>query len=539
MREYSDYPVRSGVILGFGTAQTEYLDYIKQDMGLIMPMQTLSYIQNHYRLIEKRDCDAAELILIDIMFANVNERLLGKRNYCVSEMITDSDEIRETMEDMMAKLAAMGKGAEGPISFDRMISASSNYIASIFPERAVEHFEAKYIAEDEPCVRSMLDGSMEKMLCRIEEISFAISSSKVKNVIKRGYYIQIKNSEAIADFLSELHKSGIEFCGWKIENDLLSTILSDTASAEITVSFALPEMATYGKGDILILCREKDEMEIVRMGMERELLMRRAGIKNKKGKILLKASNRIYAFEGEFLRKFAFAEVLTPVNLKIFEDVLCGDVGCALKELSYEGEIGNLSVACAESDMSAPYRSGISQVLCAAASQIALGASIEDIRLKTVVSCPRDIDPAMIFAHILGIYRAEIELCLSSHGNELHISDDFQKISSLTVAHSNTNAKGTTGGGNLFVLSPCDADGRICFGNVRRTFDYVSSLIRSGHVIRACALDPNGLKDSSDENNTLAAGSFLILTDAELCACDGVSVTSVGVIGTENDPVIV
>ncbi len=534
MRTYADYPMRTGTVLGFSTSPTEYLDYIRQDLGLVLPLENLSYIQNHYRLIEKRDCDVTELILIDILFGNVNERLRRERNYSISEMVTDSDDIRETMEDMMAKLALMEKKTVGPISLERLMNVSSSYIASIFPERAAEHFSAKYVGEEESALRSMLEGSRETMQCTAGELKFAVASSSVKKAIKEGYYIQIKNNGELVPFVDELLKNGIIFNGWMIDTGLLSAVLSDTVSAEIIVPESLPEMATYGSGDILLLCREKDEMDIVRIGMERGLQMRRAGRRNKKGKILFKSKNLTTAIAGEFLRKFAHAEIFTPVNLKVGEEILSGNVNCKLNELSCDKSIGDLSAVCALSDMNSPYKSGISQVICAAAGEIALGAAIEDIRLKSVISCPKDTDPGAIFAHILGIYRARIELCISSHDNELHVSDDIDKISSVSIALANVGVKGNFGEGRLFAVSPEDKDGKICFDNIRKTFSYVSALIESGHVIRACALDSEGLSDGSEDKMTFTAGAFLILSDAELLGCEGVSVKNVGVVGTEN-----
>ena len=534
MRTYTDYPMRAGTILGFCTATTDHLNYIRQDMGLTLPAELLSHIQNHYRLFEKRDCDASELILIDILFANAKKKIASEHNYCISEMVTDNEEIRETMEDMMAKLAAMEKAPQGPIPFERMINISSDYMASIFPERASEHFSVKYVGEDAPELHARLDGSRKIMSCSSENIKFAAASSPVKSKIKEGVYIQIKNEGDVFSFIDDLMKKGIIFNGWMIDDDLILTVLSDTRSAELTVPDMLPEMATYGRGDILLLCREKDEMAIVHMGMERELKMRRAGKKRKKGKILFKCKEKTTAIDANFLLKFAKANVLSPVSLNISDEVLSGKPSCKLNELSCDGYVNSLSAICASSDMSAPYRSGISQVLCAAAGQIALGSSIEDIRLKTVVFCPKDTAAAKIFAHILGIYRAEAELCLSSHQNELHVSDDIRRENSFSIALAKTRSEGTFGEGSLFVISPEEKDGKICFANVRKAFSYVTALLESGHVIRACALDSEGLSDSTDEKKTFSAGSFLILTNAELLCCEGVTVTYVGVVGNEN-----
>lgn len=539
MRSYSDYPMREGTVIGFCTASTEYLEYIRQDMGLIMPIETLSYIQNHYRLIEKRDCDVSELILVDILFGNVNERLAGERNYCIAQMVTESDEIKETMEDMMAKLASLEKRMQGPIPFERMLNISSDYIASVFPERAEEHFLAKYVQEGDVALLTMLDGSRESMLCTSENIKFAIASAPVKKTIKEGVYIQIKNNGDITSFIDAIVGKGIAFDGWMIEENLISVVLSDTKNAELTVPDMLPEMATYGKGDILFLCRERDEMTVVQIGMEIGLQMRRAGRKNKKGKILFKGKAVTTAIDGDFLLKFAKAKVFAPTDLNVCQDILSGDPDCKLLELSYDRAIDGLSVVCASGDMNAPYRGGISQVLCAVAGEIALGASIEDIRIKTVISCHKDTDPAKIFAHILGIYRAEIELCILSRDNELHVSDKIEKISSTSIALSRAKAKGLLGEGSLFVISPEDKNGKICFENIRKCFYYVSSLMESGHIIRACALDCEGLSGCEYEEKTFTPCSFLVFSDAELLECEGVSITSVGMVGDENSFTIV
>lgn len=532
MVTYNDYPMRAGTILGFCNAPTDYLNYIRQDMGLMMSHEILSYIQNHYRLTERRDCDATELALIDILFHNGTEKIRNRKNYCLSQMVTENEEIKATTEDMMAKLAAMGEKFDSPISFQKLLDASSNYMASIFPARASEHFSVKHVGKDDPALLSRIEGSRNVVSFSSESLKFAFADSPAKRKIKEGVYIQIKNEGEVASFIESLIMSDTVFNGLVIDDNLLLTVLSDTKSAELTLPDTLPQMATYGKGDILLLCREKDEMSIVHMGMEKNLHMRRAGKKNKKGKIVFRGQDKIIPIDGDFLLKFARSNVLTPVTVNVSEDMLSKKENCTLNELVSESE-SSISTICSSSDMVSPYRSGIAQILSAAASQIALGTSTQDISMKTVISCSKNTDPAKIFAHILGIYRAENELCIVSRGNELHVSADTENEKSVSISLAKSCAKASFGEGKLFVISPEEKDGKICFANVRKTFSYVSSLIESGHVIRACALDSKGLSDNADEK-AVSPGSFLILTNAELLCCEGVNVTDVGMIGDEN-----
>ena len=70
MKTAEDYPKKWGVINGFCYAPTDYLQMIKTDLFLSLPISAISHIQNHYRIYEHRDPLVEEMIMLDILFVH-------------------------------------------------------------------------------------------------------------------------------------------------------------------------------------------------------------------------------------------------------------------------------------------------------------------------------------------------------------------------------------------------------------------------------------------------------------------------------------
>ena len=538
MKTAADYPQKNGVITGFSVAGTEYLELISEDLCLGMSLQTLSFIQNYYKSMLRRDASVEEIIMLDILICNAEARRDGGVAPSLAEMTTDSDEIRDTFEDMMCKRSALFPTRKGPVALDELMNISGRYMNNIFPERYSAERTVCHVYEEAPAFLSKLDMSRESYEYKAGEMSFALASEPERTVIKDGVYIQIEKNDASEGFIDVLRAEKIEFSASRVRGSIIEAIMADADRAEITVPYSLPTLASFGDGDMLILCRAEQEQRIVQLGLQHSLRMRHAGRRLKKGGIRFKNPLFEYGFSALFLRTLT-APKRSPqgdelLSVCIDRDTLCGKSDCRFDTVSSECERENTAIISASSSMSSPFESGIHQIVCAYAGAVALGASIGDIRLKSVIRYPADSDPAVLIAHILGMYRAETELCVSSADNELKWSSDLSEPVSRTVAVSDKGFAGGVGEGSLWIVSPEEKDGEICFENIRRSFAYMTALISEGHVIRACALDSDGFGES-EERYSVPIGSFLVLTRAELVPSDGVKTEKVGEVGSFSD----
>lgn len=362
--------------------------------------------------------------------------------------------------------------------------------------------------------------------------------------IKHGVYIQIEKNENIPLLIENLSQKGIKYTSRVITDNIIEEILGETDHAEITVPFSLPHLATFGEGDLLILCHEENEQEIVYAGNGLGLRMRRAGKKLKKGCVSFKNPAFEYSLNQIILKNATDAQKADSVKICIPDELINKPGHCELiskEKVAAEIDIDSVSTVSSSSFVS-PYKDGIAQVICAAAGSIAEGTPSDEIKMTHLIDCPLNTDPAALIAHIMGIYRAEAELCIYSSDNKIRIASSNEKSVSCSISVSPQSAKGGFGEGSLWLVSPQNQNNEPCFENIRKTFSYMTELIASGHTIRACALDTEGIsvEDMFSANGSEAKkeqsaniGSFLVLTNAELIPADGIITEKIGAVGME------
>ncbi len=525
---YSDYPEKRGVIPPFVSASTEYLLLIAKDLTLKMPIGTLSTIQSHYRHIEKRNIFAEELIMLDILHHNAKCRAMSERTLRLAELITCDEDIKDTFGDITRKLALLSKESRGPVSLKEILDTPSSYLVSVMPERYFDCPEILGFGEDDPKLVAI--SCSKQPLCEYstEGKKLVIASKEESKKIKQGVYVQIEKSPLFLDFLSALKDHRIDFSKKVIKHNVIEEIISDGIHCEIAVPFFLPSLADFGDGDLLILCNEKDENKVAHIGVQMGLRMRRAGRKLKKGNVKFTAPNLTYELRGDFLRRLTTCEITEAVNVNI-KNEKDGLPKCLLEtvERHCDGDNNAPAIFSAKSEFCAPYTEGIAQVVAAAASAIATGSPISHIKLKSIVNYQISEDYSPLVANILGICRAETELCLLSHKAELNIKAGAL-AESRTFAIGKKSNQTPVNGGELWIVSPDHASKKICFESIRRTFAYMTELISSGYAIRACYADGDG----QDRNSI---GSFMVLTKVPLAPIDGVLTEKIGMVGMEQE----
>ena len=131
---------------------------------------------------------------------------------------------------------------------------------------------------------------------------------------------------------------------------------------------------------------------------------------------------------------------------------------------------------------------------------VAAGASYKDVCVAIDICQPITPDCNDIaVACLLGAYRAQIEYYIPN------IKTDFSgsagaptfktyAMSPLTLAKPHKYSAADHNASSLYLLRPnIEANGLISFGQLRKMWDYVTTLVQNGEILYAAAVSPNGV----------------------------------------------
>ncbi|MBE6538482.1 MAG: hypothetical protein E7671_03350 [Ruminococcaceae bacterium] len=362
-KTFRDYNEKHGVAVGFQTSPTEYLNMIKQDLGLSMPIHVLSYLQNHYRLTERRDPLVEEIIMLDILWANANTRAHKKKEFLLAELITDDKDIKDTFADLMHKMRALHPLREGPISFESLFHVAGAYLSSILPGAIL-----------------------------------APADNTEKNYTGEGPYIFIP--ECGDELLKELRKGAdFSFSARYTEHNIIEEITEENGSAELFLPIPLPAFATFN-GGLLISIKEKFTEKLCAFIAEKGYTPQIVGKKRKKGKLSL---------ASPFLSAPVCIEpslICELTNIKSSEIVSVDMTGTSARDY---------------------YDRGITAVTNTVRDALESGIEKKDIIIKNTVKLPKNESPALTLAFILGLYRAQIELGVCDIDSVFEMTDEVNK----------------------------------------------------------------------------------------------------------------
>ena len=559
LRTAEDYPQKWGLITGFCSAPTDYIEMIRRDLELSVPLSVLSRLQNHYKIYEHRDPTVEELIMLDILATNAQCLAKEKRCFELAELNTNSEDIKAAFGDVLQKLRAVYPERKGPLSFEEILRTAGRYIDCIMPERYTRSIGISNIGKNDPAEAATASGSSDAIGYSAGNLTFAVGTPSEKVNIPKGDYVQVAKADGFTEIIKALRKDIPELMAKKVKNNIVEEILSDADHAEIYVPYSLPTAASFGKDDLLLLCKEKHTKELCNKISSFGLRYRLAGKKNKKGNLIFSGYNSPIKLHPSLIRSLTQIRRNELVKANISNELANGDPDCSFEMLTlhqwntdsepivgHNGNRNDISITSVKSNITpSPYQSGIAQIICAAASAIAAGSSAENIKLTNVIRFPASSDPSILLAHLLGIYRAEIELCTSERESRLEISEGISKPESKTIAVSPKKALAKSETGSLWLVSPELEQENICFENIRRTFSYMTELEAKGLAARICALDANGIGSDDGVSFDVGAspkakkkniGAFLVLTNAELIGATGITTEKIGVIDISESP---
>ncbi|MBQ8005740.1 MAG: hypothetical protein IJ303_05470, partial [Clostridia bacterium] len=285
MKTAEDYPKKWGVIIGFFYAPTDYLQIIKTDLFISLPISAISHIQNHYRIYEHRDPLVEEMIMLDILFSNAKYEAEQSKKLFLSDLKTDDEEIKAALKDLNEKLCALDPGRSGPLPFEDVLTTPGRYIRSIMPGRCPGSLRLRFWNKENDLRPPDFSHKTQSFSIDKSQICFDITTFEEKMYIEKGDYIQIENSESLRDILSHLKEDGVSFKSSVIRKNIIEEILSHGRHCDIHVPYSLPHAACMGRGDILLLCKERHSQKICSALAENGISFKLAGRKKTKGNL--------------------------------------------------------------------------------------------------------------------------------------------------------------------------------------------------------------------------------------------------------------
>ncbi len=537
-RTISDYPKRVGIINGFSSMPTEVAEFVRSDLGLSMPISAISRLQNHYRIIEHREPTVDELLMLDILFANNCAKIHEGQGFDLAELTTDDAQIKETFDDLICKLNTIYPTRKGPIPFEDILTAAEKYLNGAMPERHLLLEELTNANKENGVLSSVIGGAYFAKEYNIGKLKFTISKGrKSTQHIKSGVFIEVAKNDNLPGLINRLRSiPKLKFKASIIENNVIEAIALSTLGGTIYFYDSMAAMATFGRGDLLICCDQKHEMQVCQTIAESGMRFRKAGLKTNGGKIKFESPYFVTELQGGLIADFAIPKRRDMIYAHISESVNSNEPECIFEEVSATDSAEcELSISSVKSNFKAsPYLNGIVQTICAMGAAIVSSDQQEKAKLSHIVRFNAKDEPSVLLSHLLGLYRGAIELCAPLHNSSLHISANISECESKTVVISKKQRGVGINQGNLWLVYPDMPKGAIDFANIRNTFAYINEFKNSKAKSRISALDCGGMGNADvdviEKTKNIGFGAFLVLTDALLVPAKGVLCEQIGIV---------
>lgn len=537
MKTSSDYPSRDGIIANFRSGDSEYLELIRQDLSLAMPLYVLSHLSSFFKIKAKYDPTVDLLIMLDILWANAKAEAKKGKKLLLCGLESDSAEIYGTFRDLEKNLSHMRPGIGDPFSFDEIFSAAGRVIENELPSSLnvkadVSEMRGECILYPE-FAKSLGHSAVISAFGR----SFVFSAPHHTEEIRNGAFFLIDTvpefdshiNERLTVFIEKLGDECIApYCRVTIvERSLIESVLEFSENAVLAHYSSLREFATFGKGKLLVFCPEKHAQELVLSAASLGLLVMKVGKAQKKGglELISAESGKVTTLKTELIKNLLNFERSEAVNviLKAEDDIPAAQLeNVQINENPFDG----LSLSAASSDSpDAPYHSGIAQVISAVSGEIAKGADTDEIVIKNIVSAGGYDN---VLSHMLGLYRAQLELCVRDIRSSL--STDAADLSSVTFAFSGAKRREPDISKSAWLVIPEDEDSGISFKNIRKTFAFMSALLKEDKAAFALPITEKRAETILAEYAVLPVKSpcgFIVFTDAFLEHSDGIKIEKI------------
>lgn len=500
---------KRGIVINFPRLTEKQLANMIKDVELTLTVPQLKTLQKHYRKIEKRDPTLDELYFLDEYFGNKNCRHLP-----VTELTTNSKAIAETYADIMEKRGDLNKEDDAP-TVEELADLSANYLNSrgkrdSLDDKKDKRSKLRALAVAGRDAELHLAAIGYDIICKTPTGAVGVKNkkeTKAKKLSTGDFLLLITPSEymtdndyttAVKDLILTDDNTSIAKIIPVGENTLVDALSTIPYGVYIDLDSLYEEPST---AELSALCKKingviaivkaNDIIDIMQLTSVLKLNTAVLGSLIRKNHISVRYNNYpLVTFHRELLTAIINN---TSFSLRHNAKSPAGKLTANFRTCSKEHMI---SLASAESKIgesdTSPYTTAIYTALTAIAQCVASGAKYTDVTISSYI--PQNLSPSDTLSAVLGLYRAEIEICTPKKSAQLGaIGDRIGVSAGAKLTDAPVPAMLCTPGNRVYLLSPrYNAEGLPDFEDMRRMWRYLHTLCREGNISSAFAVGHDG-----------------------------------------------
>ena len=533
MADISHYPQRNGIIYGFCSGDPYFIGDVMGDLRLESPVEFWLYVSHRMKELKMSEPTVDLVILLDMLRSKaVKTKRLPQK---IAEFCCGDEIQMQTYSDLVSKFYDANPGAKGPVDFGKFKSTARDYLACCDIEADVDEVfvsvkgNAKTNALESGC-RVIRERQMGNISLVFGE-KLPERKGKVNDIICMIRSVGAEDEEAVLNFLLSDSVCPSVKMAKRIENGLLETLLTFSEGLDINVyrtdglKYPLAEICTGYEGCWLARIAPAELYTLQMIGANSAISISPVATV-KKGKFIdFSFPAGTYRINSDLIFEITttpFDESIctadaSPICVPSFERakyVESGD-GCYLSDEIYTG--------CA-------YYDAASAVVSAVSKAVADGHDPGKLCLTNLITYDENHAsgefklPPELVSHTLGLYRAQMELCLPDTGCALEGGD-----ANKTTVIANTSGERMESRvrcGTVYLATPAlSEEGFPRYGELRRIFRFVFGAVTTGKC-KAEVIDARGAQnallrlcgDTSTDVSTVRPipGAFLLLCEEKI-----------------------
>ncbi len=533
MADISHYPQRNGIIYGFCSGDPYFIGDVMGDLRLESPVEFWLYVSHRMKELKMSEPTVDLIILLDMLRSGTarSKRLVQR----IGEFSCDDEIQMQTYSDLISKLYAANPTAKGPVDVGKFMSTARDYLACCDIEADVDEIfvSAKGNAKGK-AIESSCRVTDEK---RFGDISLVfgekrpVQKDKINDLICMIRPACAENESTVLNFLSDETVCQSVKRVKRIENGLLETLLTFSAGLDINVyrtdglKYPLAEICMGYRSCWLARIAPSDLYTLQMTGANRAISVSPVA-RVEKGKMLN------FSFPGGAYRinsDFIFEVTLSPYDSAVSTAEPAPLVRPSFDEVQYS-ESGDGCYLSDKINTGCAYYDAVSAVISAVSKAVADGHDPGKLCLTNLITYDENHAsgeyklPPELVSHTLGLYRAQMELCLPDTGCTLEAGD----ANKLTVI-ANTSGERTESRvkcGTVYLATPAlSEEGFPRYGELRRIFRFVFGAVTTGKC-KAEVIDARGAQNAllrlcGDASTDVSAvrpipGAFLLLCEEKI-----------------------
>ncbi len=491
-----------GIVANFSAFQPPMLQNMKYDLGLYMDISHLTSLQAYYRNHARRDPSLDEIYLFDKIIAQREYQ-----SYPIMKLFTDSPIVAQTYADLIQKYNAVNTVKKAPTA-NSLINVAAKYFKKCGKKSSVSDRTLLEVGRS-----AELELMLKHGIPALSLYNAALGHATPTAAIQPGHLIVILSKgsgmtdqefrDTLKEMLREQNSAGIITGNLTSQKGVLRLLCQYRIGAFIDIS-ALPGDRPV---ELTALCDTASDFALVIIAQENvNTLLRNTNTYGITASVIGSlCSDKCITIRNHMGVAVSYPlslinSLMTPEHgLQVFPDNAHNFVADARAYACRTIAKNSDSVLSAHSSP-ATFFNALYTTLCSVSDCVAAGASYKDVCLsfdihQPITSSCNDIAVACL----LGAYRAQIEFYLPDVQSRFTISDNAPAFTSYATAwldlpHPHQYSVSDHDASSLYLLKPSiEQNGLVNFEQLRKMWNYVTELVKTGDILYAAAVSPSGV----------------------------------------------